>query len=65
VHREAVLAGDLFPGRFAHHAAFLLCGRIAADGKVAVAQHMTSAHNHLGLFAVFKAVPKKIFLFQV
>ncbi len=61
MHREAVLAGDLFPGRFAHHAALLLCGRIAADGEVVVAQHMASAHKPLAPFEIFKAVPKKIF----
>ena len=64
VHREAVLAGDLFPSRFAHHAALLLCGRITADGEALVAQHMASAHNHLAQFAVFKVVTKKIFCFK-
>jgi hypothetical protein len=47
----------------AHHAAFLLSGRIAADGKAVVAQHMASAHNSPAVLVVYKAAPKKFFCF--
>ena len=45
----------------AHHAALLLSGRIAANGKVVVAQHMASAHNSPAVLAIYKTAPKKFF----